>query len=141
MAARRLLFALIVMLVVSSVAAALVPVDRDQDDETTDRAEAREPKPRPPPGDVIERTVDAGRKHPAVVDVVSGDRLVLTVESGRFVEVEIPAFGELAEAEPAAPAIFDLVPTEPGRHPVLILDRGRRIATIAVARDGRSTND
>jgi hypothetical protein len=132
MVARRLLFVLLALLVVSSIAAALVPVDSGNDPEATETTPpARQPAAEPP-GRTVERTVDAGRRRPQTVRVDAGDRLVLSVEAGRFAEVEIAALGELEEVDAATPAVFDVVLPDAGIYPVQLLASGRRIATIAV---------
>jgi hypothetical protein len=135
--ARRLLFILLVMLVVSSVAAALVPVERDEDAETTEPDPAVERDPKPRGGRAVEATVDAGRKQPSIVRLELGDRLLLTVKADRFAEIEIPALGELADAEPGTPAVFDLIPPDAGRFAVRLLENGTHVATIVVRKRDR----
>ena len=134
MAARRLLFALLVMLIISSFAAALAPIGPDEAEETTKTPPAGAPKEEQARGRVVERTVDSGHRRPPNVQVRLGDQLILTVEAERFAEIEIPALGELEDAEPAAPAVFDLLPPDPGEYAVRLLANGERVATIEVAK-------
>ncbi|MGH2987661.1 MAG: hypothetical protein ACRDLO_13380, partial [Solirubrobacterales bacterium] len=62
-----------------------------------------------------------------------GDQLAVTVTSDRLAEIEIPGLGELDDADPDAPARFDLLPREPGTYEVRLLDSGRRLGTIEVS--------
>ena len=138
MAARRLLFMLIAILVISSFAAALVPVERATRTDST----APAPKPaagaEPSGGRIIERRVDAGARRAPTVRIPLGDQLVLTVAADRLDQVEIPALGELEDVEPSTPAAFDLLPVDPGRYAVRIVDADRRVATIEVEPPKRS---
>jgi hypothetical protein len=129
-AARRLIVILLALLVVSSIAAALAPVRPSEDDQET--TETTTPQP-PPPGKLVRRTIDVGARKPATIALELGDELTLTVTSDRTAEIEIPGLGELDDADPDAPARFDLLPREPGGYEVRLLDSGRRLGTIEVA--------
>jgi hypothetical protein len=129
-AARRLIVVLLTLLVVSSIAAALAPVQPSEDDPAT--SETTTPAPAPP-GELVRRTIDVGAKRPAAIEIELGDQLALTVTSERVAEIEIPGLGELDDADPDAPARFDLLPREPGTYEVRLLDSRRILGTIEVS--------
>jgi len=141
MAARRLITAMIVLLVLSSVAAALVPVDSRTDvsstetETTLDRPEST--------GELHRETLRAGAKPPGAgskrgrIVIELGDQLVLRVTSPVPEQVEIPALGEIASVDPDAPAHFDLLPFEAGRYPVRLVDARRTVGVIVVEPRGR----
>jgi hypothetical protein len=131
MAARRLLIVMLVMLGISTVAAALVPTEpqdeREDEPTTTTSASAREPR-----GRLLRRTVDARGRRPEVVRVRVGDQLELLVGSRRSDVVEIAGLGELREVDRDAPARFDVLPFERGVHPIRLLEARRTIGRIVV---------
>ena len=137
MAARRLILVMLALLVLSSIAAALIPVERSRlpalESTTTKPTE-----PGIPAGTFVHRTVSAQASRPARIALEVGDQLGLTVRTSRAGLVEIPAFGELQNADPALPAHFDLLALERGRFPVRLVDR-RTIATLVVS--GRAQAD
>jgi hypothetical protein len=139
-AARRLIVFMLALLLISSIAAALVPVERSRESEppTTPTAPAGD-RPR---GELVHQTIAADARKPAKIDIRIGDQLVLTVNSRRPDEVEIAGLGELRDVDRDAPARFDLLPFEPGTYPVRMLEVGRTVARIEVApyRDGESSD-
>lgn len=130
MAARRLIVVLLALLVVSSIAAALAPVRPSEDDPETSATTTTEP---PPPGELVRRAIEVDAKRPPTVALELGDQLALTVTAERSVEVEIPGLGELDDADPDAPARFDLLPREPGTYEVRLLDSRRTLGSIEVS--------
>ena len=130
MAARRLLILMLVLLGVSTVAAALVPVDRNAGgDETTTSTSTREP----PTGSLGRRSINAGAEKPKTIHVQVGDQLQLRVRSpARADEVEIPALDQLTDVDPDADAHFDLLLFDKGRYPVLLVEADRKIGQIVV---------
>jgi hypothetical protein len=131
-AARRLIVFMLALLLISSIAAALVPVERSRESESPSA-------PTAPAGDrtrgaLVHRTVAADARKPAKIDIRLGDQLVLTVNSRRPDEVEIAGLGELRDVDRDAPAHFDLLPFEPGTYPVRMLEARRTVARIEVAR-------
>lgn len=135
MAARRLILAMLVLLVLSTVLATLVPVDRDRlREESTSTATATAEPDRPPEGELVRRRISAdggGRKR---ISLAVGDQLALAVTSSKLTDqVEIPAFSGVENVDPEFPARFDLLLLEPGSFPVMLVEAERRIATIAVA--------
>jgi hypothetical protein len=129
-AARRLLILMLVLLGVSTIAAALVPVDRDAgDEETTNTTTTTRQRAT---GELEEKSIDANAKQPKTIRVHVGDQLQLRVKSPRADEVEIPALDELEDVDPDADAHFDLLLFEQGRNPVRLVEAERKIGTIVV---------
>jgi hypothetical protein len=128
-AARRLIFLMLALLLISSIAAALAPV-RDPGGESTES----EPPPvaEEPRGELVRRTIAVAKGKPETIELALGDELALTVTARRFSQIEIPGLGELADADPEAPARFDLLPRDPGRYEVRLLDSRRTLGWIEV---------
>jgi hypothetical protein len=130
MAARRLILVMLALLVLSSIAAALIPVERDRlsprETTTTPAAE-----PTVPAGTFVHRRVSAEAPKPARIRLEVGDQLDLVVTAKRAGQVEIQAFGEFDDVDPDFPARFDLLALEPGDFAVRLVDR-RTIARIEV---------
>jgi hypothetical protein len=136
-AARRLILVMLVLLVLSSIAAALIPVERSH----TPQLESTTTKPARagiPAGTFVHRRISAQASRPVKIALKVGDQLGLTVRTTSPGQVEIPAFGELANVEPAFPAHLDVLALERGRFPVRLVGK-RTIATIVVS--GRSEAD
>jgi hypothetical protein len=62
-----------------------------------------------------------------------GDELRLTVLSPVANQIQIDAFGELENVDPNMPATFDLLPFDPGKFAVRLVDPPGLVATIDVA--------
>jgi hypothetical protein len=134
-AARRLILVMLVLLVLSSILAALVPVERDRlrDDSSSSTTTTRAQAPLPS-GELVRRTVAAYDPTPERIKLGLGDQLELTVTSSKLADqVEIPAFGELEDVDPDFPARFDLLALEPGSFPVRLVEARRVIARIEVS--------
>jgi hypothetical protein len=127
-AARRLVIVMLVLLGISTLAAALVdPPETDEEEQATEP-----PLPPQPQGELVRKRIDADERTPEVISIRAGDQLALTVTSGRADEVEIPALGELRFVAPLAPARFDLLAREEGTYAIRLLDAERRIGRIEV---------
>jgi hypothetical protein len=148
MAARRLVIVMLVLLCVSTLAAALVPAP--ESDETpaggtdtvseepargggatgveTDAAEAR----------VLRRRVRVGSERPPLIRVRPGDELRLSVSGRVGQEISIPAFGLVETLAPYAPAQFDLIVDREGTFPVRAEGSSHPIARIRSAPARRS---
>ena len=149
MAARRLLIVMLVLLGLSTLAAALVPqhslrggttasTTTTQPAENTTTAEA-------PPGRslTVEITV-GGKKIPVVAAPLCkarkprceplhvGDQLSLQVLSRINAQLEIPTFGLIGVASANSPAFFQLLPREPGTIGVLFTSSREVAARIQV---------
>jgi hypothetical protein len=136
MAARRLLILMLVLLGVSTLAAALVPPQGEEQRATsTDTKTGRPTKAgedRGPPGRLIKRTIRVAPHGADTVRIHRDDQLALTVRSGVADQVEIPAFGQLEDLTPEAPARFNLLPDRTGTFAVRLLAAGRVIGRIEV---------
>jgi len=131
MAARRLIWVMLALLVLSSAAAALVPIDRATrraSTTTTSTATAD------PTGRALAARVDVGAATVKRIPVRLGDNLTLTVTADAPHLVEVVGLGQTEDVDPDAPAVFDLRPYAVGSHPVRLAGSGRRIALIEVSR-------
>ena len=132
MAARRLISVLVVLLVFSTVLAALMPAGTEDDREPVDTEPetAQETAAR---GESISATIRATAKRKETVRVHVGDQLTLGVYVQEPDLVEIDGVGDLIEADRYAPAIFDFVPFEPRTHRIRLVEANRVIGRIEVA--------
>jgi hypothetical protein len=144
MAARRLLIVMLVLLGLSTLAAALIP-QRSLDDAgttgsttTTPTTATTPPVETVPP--VAEITV-GGRQFP-VVPVRVGDQFTLLVLSRRPKEISIPEFGLIGFATAETPARFELLPTTSGKFGILFTASGKPAGQIEVrAPSAKKTKD
>ena len=124
MAARRLIAILLVLLFLSSLAAALAPVQEGvQSDSSTSTTAEAPPPPAPADGEprVVSRALEAPAERPVRVRVRVGDRLELKVTSQRAGTVEIAGLGPTEDVGPRQPAFFDLLLREVETYPVRFL--------------------
>jgi hypothetical protein len=124
MAARRLLIVMLVLLGLSTLAAALVPQRTIRDRGTTGTVATRSTPTTatgstnpafPPPTKIVV----GGKKFPVVAPVAVGEQLTLLVRSLFPAEITIPQFGLVGFATPDTPARFQLLLDTP--EPVGIL--------------------
>lgn len=132
MAARRLLIVLGVLFAISIAAAAIAPkrpITRSTTSSTITTTAVVDPSASG--GEVSERLL-ASPSSPPTVRAEVGDQLRLSVAAGEPLEIEISAFGLIANAAPAAPALFDVLLRDPG--PVAITDAstGRIVGRLVV---------
>jgi hypothetical protein len=139
MAARRLILAMLVLLVLSTILATLVPVDPDRlRDDTTSSTAVGAQAPSIPPGELVKRKIAVDDATPEVIELGRGDQLELTVTSSKLADrVEIPAFGDSGFVDPEFPAHFDLLALEVGSFPVRLVEADREIARLEVS-EGQS---
>ncbi len=123
---------MLVLLVLSSIAAALIPVDRTQRDETTSSSTATTTSTTNDEGKLIKRSVSAADAKPPTIRMRVGDQLELTVTSPLPNMVEIEEFGDLENVDPNLPARFDVLPFQAGRFSVRLVDPPGLVATIHV---------
>jgi hypothetical protein len=149
MAARRLLIVMLILLGLSTLAAALVPqhalrggttgsttTQPTQNTTTTSHPAGRSlkakllvgGKQKPP---VVANPVCAERK-PKCAPLHVGDQLSLKVFSTTQAELEIPAFGLIGVADQNTPALFQLLLDEPTRVGILFTSDHRVAARIVV---------
>jgi hypothetical protein len=141
MAARRLLIVMLVLLGLSTLAAALVPQrtlrDGGTTGTTTTQATATAPAPQSAPNRSLTAKVVVGsKKFPVVASPVCkarkprcapihvGDQLSLVVRAKAGVQLSLPEFGQFAFAGPEAPAHFELLMSTPGKFGILFADPG-----------------
>jgi hypothetical protein len=124
MAARRLLIVMLVLLGLSTLAAALIPQrtlrDENGTGSTTRSTTTTQTNPAPvyfPPTKI---TV-GGKKFPIVSPVHVGDQFTLLVKSRFPTQLSIPEFGQFGFAAPSAPARFELLAKTPGIFGVLFV--------------------
>jgi hypothetical protein len=133
-AARRLIILMLVLLAISSVAAALVPVDPEGLSDESTTTSTQTPKRELPAGRLVSKAIDADRPRPKTVRIELGDQLQLRVSSRRADQVEIPRVGELQDVDRFTPADFDLLPFEPGSYPIRMVEAKRKIGRIVVTK-------
>ena len=143
MAARRLIAILLVLLFLSSLAAALAPVQQTGKSVSTTDSEpsTTAPAPSPPtlPGAVgvtprvIEQSIDTSSEKTPAIQARTGDRLRLRVTSREPGTVELAGIGPAEDVGPQQPAFFDVLLREQGTYRVQFLGTGREIARIEVS--------
>jgi hypothetical protein len=137
MAARRLLIVMLILLGLSTLAAALVPQHTLRNRTTTGTTTPSVPSTPTAPitnalPPVAEITV-GGKKFP-VVPVHVGDQFTLLVHSRRPRELAIPEFGLVGFATPDTPARFELLPNTPGTFGILFTGSGKPAGQIDVVK-------
>lgn len=134
MAARRLIAVMLVLLFLSSLAAALAPVET-RDEQTSSTAPPRTAPSDSPAAEaeLVQAELEAGARRRQTVEVAPGDQLQLLVSAPRIGTVELVGLGPTDDVAPGAPARFDVLLPEAGVFPVRFLENGRRIGTIVVA--------
>lgn len=141
MAARRLIAVMLVLLFLSSLAAALAPVERGSEDTSTTTTDAVT-EPVAQQGELVEATIDGAANRPQRVRAHVGDQLQLRVTSDRVATVELAGLGPTEDVDPVAPALFDVLLSEPGRYEVRELGGKRAVyGTIVVSRPTRKAPD
>jgi hypothetical protein len=132
-AARRLVIVMLVLLGVSTLAAALAPMEQDGPDEDTTTTTTTTDPGVEPSGRLLHRRIPARRQRGRRIRVEVGDQLALAVASRHTDQVEIPDLGELEDVFPDTPARFDLLLSEPGRHAVRLVTADRTVGRVEVA--------
>jgi hypothetical protein len=135
MAARRLLIIMLVLLGLSTLAAALIP-QRTLNEETTTgtTTEATPTTPSAPSPETVPPVAEitvGGKKFP-VVPVGVGDRFTLLVLSRRPREIAIPEFGLIGFATAETPARFELLTESPGAFGIVFTATGKAVGRIEV---------
>jgi hypothetical protein len=140
MAARRLLIVMLVLLAVSTLAAALVPPrafreDTESSPTGTEATEtATEPAPAPAPsGQEVQARIFVGGPKIPVVPVALGDQLALTVCSREAIDlIEIPLVGRVDPISPGVPVHFNLLLESQGSYALRFVERDAVVARIEV---------
>ncbi len=140
MAARRLLIVMLVLLGISTLAAALVPQHALRSPNATTSTTTTTPVPTTtvsvPSASYLPPTrITVGGKKvafPVVSPLQVGDQISLHVRSRFPTQLSIPAFGLVGFATKQAPAIFELIADQPGTFGILFEPSGKVAAQIRV---------
>jgi hypothetical protein len=140
-AARRLVIVMLVLLGLSTLAAALLPSPKR-------RTAAEQPKAkheRGRKGSAVRETnrgvllvarMRISNRPPKTVRIERGDELQLGVGARFGDDIEIPGLGRTAAVTPSAPAEFDLFAARIGTFPVRAVDSGRLAGRLLVGKPG-----
>jgi hypothetical protein len=125
MAARRLLIVMLVLLGLSTLAAALVPQGSLREEGTSTGTTTTQPLQTAPPVPATAAVpppvkIKVGNGVPVVL-AKRGQRFTLLVSSPFPTELDIPEFGLVGFAAPNAPARFELLTEAPGKFGVLFV--------------------
>ena len=135
MAARRLLIVLAILMAISIAAAAIAPqrpVTGPGEPATTATEEATD-RSTGSGGRVRER-LQASADSPPTARAEVGDQLSLSVGAEMPLEVEIANLGLIGNADPAAPALFDVLLRDPGALAVTDAANGQIVGRVLVRR-------
>ena len=150
MAARRLLIVMLVLLGLSTLAAALVPQHALRSPSATRTTTTPQTAPTttttkaPPTGKSFSFQITVGgpqvvvdcsaaRQRKGSCDPIRvGDRVSLAVYSRRPAQLSIPALGQIGFAAPNAPALFELLPERADVYGIVFEPSGRIAARIRV---------
>ena len=136
MAARRLLIIMLVLLGLSTLAAALVPQrtlnEGTTTGTTTQPTSTTRTAPAPDAAPLVAQITVGGKKFP-VVPVKVGDQLTLLVLSRRPREIAIPEFGLVGFATAATPARFELLTETSGAFGLVYTATGKAVGRIEVS--------
>jgi hypothetical protein len=147
MAARRLLIVMLILLGLSTLAAALVPQRATRNGTTTGTTTTHSipTTPSVPITDVLPPVAEitvGGKKFPVVAPVHVGHQLTLLVRSRPPKEISIPEFGLIGFATEDTPARFELLPSTPGTFGILFAASGKVVGRIEVVeRSAKSGNN
>ncbi len=120
MAARRLILVMLVLLVLSSAVAALIPIDRGElTDETTSTTTTTAPPA--PSGKLVKASIRADAAEPQRIRLHKGDQLDLKIFSSKPGSAEIVALGVFEQLDRLDPAVVDLLLLDQGTYPVRFL--------------------
>ncbi len=138
MAAKRLIVVLLALLFLSSLAAALAPVQRPSDESEPEPA-GNPPTAIEPAGapklvrETIEISAGGAQSAPPVkVEASVGDQLQLVVESEEPATVVLDGLGESEDSDPLSPARFDVLLRRDGEFEIRELDSSEVRGVIVV---------
>jgi len=123
--ARRLLFMVALLLLVSILAGGVVERERDA---ARPPAAAPEAPPSPTPLQAVTGRIPADK----VVRAQVGDLVQVTVVPPRAGEATIDALGVAEATDPIVPGTLEFVASDPGRYPVQLDGSGPVLGTVVV---------
>ena len=123
---------MLVLLGLSSLAAALVPAPEEPAETDSSTTSTSTTSDLPAGGELLRVSVDADARRVERVELPVGDQLALDVRSRRPGEIEIPRLGLLQDVAPGAPARFDILAREPGKLEVRRVASRDRVTVIEV---------
>jgi hypothetical protein len=129
MLVRRLLLLAAVLMLLSAVAASLVPRDLTggDDEPVTGRGDL-------PSGDTIVEEIPAEAGTDSRIAVSRGDTLQLEVSGNTLDAVLLERLDRIDAIEPTTPARFNLVIDAPaGSYPIRLIEADRRIGSIVIS--------
>jgi hypothetical protein len=128
MLGRRFLILVAVLMGLTALAASVAP----RQPVTRDERRAATPAPAPagsPTFTTVEKTLTTAEGD-ARVPVREGDLVELTVSGAERDSVMV--LGRIDALDPTTPARFSLLVSEPGEHPIELVEADRRIGTLVV---------
>ncbi len=129
---------MLVLLGVSTLAAALAPVPDDPRPTTGSAATGRTSEA-PARGELVRAGVEADAGRPQTVRASTGDQLVLTVRSRRYGQIQIPGLGLSDHAAPLSPARFDILVSREGCFQVRRMEPKTRLALLDFRAEARKS--
>lgn len=138
MAARRLIAVMLVLLFLSSLAAALAPVEPQRDETSTSTTTDPTPEAAFAGGDLVREKLVADPKDPPRIKAAVGDQLQLRVTSKRAATLVLVRLGPTEDVDPAAPALFDVLLDRKGTFPIKELETGKKVGEILVSPRART---
>jgi hypothetical protein len=135
MAARRLVAVLIVMLVLSTIAAVLVPAPRRPigSSSTTTTTRSTTTNRGDSGGRLVTATINVnGPRRRPPVRLRVGDELRLRVVSTRPHQVVLGGFGIVEAVDRNAPALFDVFADRAGRFDVRLVSSGQSVGQVLI---------
>jgi hypothetical protein len=146
MAARRLLIIMLVLLGVSTLAAAMIDTSSFRDEGTGSTVasetatEASVPEDTVPEGSELKPVIiEVYRAPVTVIPVRLGDQLPLIVRARKADLVEIPALGLLEPVDSRAPARFDVFADATGNYGIRLVNADRVVGRIEVRKRGTAS--
>jgi hypothetical protein len=125
--ARRLLFMVALLLLVSLLAGGVVDRERDRESRQATATETA-------PATTAPLTAVTGRlPDDKVVRARVGDLVRITVVPPRAGDATIDALGVSEETDPIVPGTLEFVASDPGRYPVQLDGAGPSLGTVVVA--------
>ena len=134
MLARRLLFLVAAMIVVTFVASALAP--RPVTPEVAPPPTPNTGGAQAPASGVVEHEIDATADSPQAVEAKLGETVRLTVTGDVTDGVLIADLDQMRFMEPLTPAVFELRADRVGEFPIVLMESEKTIGSLIVSQGG-----